>query len=176
MRRPNFFIAGAPKAGTTALSAYLSQHPNAFLAKPKEPHYFAEDLPAIRQVADALRIFPREQVHCCIFDELRSDPQATYERVRRFLGIAKASPPEFAVVNPNRRYRSRRLAALVERQPPVFSKRVRRLKLRRLNTKVAPRPPMDARLRRRLVHCFREDVRLLEEVLDRDLAPWRKAA
>lgn len=38
--KPNFFIAGAAKAGTTALWSYLSQHPDIFLSKVKEPHYF----------------------------------------------------------------------------------------------------------------------------------------
>ncbi len=40
---PNFFIIGAPKAGTTSLSEYLRVHPNVFFSKPKEPHYFNND-------------------------------------------------------------------------------------------------------------------------------------
>lgn len=43
MNKPNFFIVGAPKCGTTALSEYLKSHPNVYLSSPKEPHYFAED-------------------------------------------------------------------------------------------------------------------------------------
>ncbi|MBK5270179.1 MAG: sulfotransferase domain-containing protein [Bacteroidia bacterium] len=43
MSRPNFFIVGAPKCGTTAMNNYLSQHPEIFMA-PKEIHYFGEDL------------------------------------------------------------------------------------------------------------------------------------
>jgi hypothetical protein len=42
--RPNFFIVGAPKCGTTALYEYLRPHPNIFLPKVKEPHFFAQDL------------------------------------------------------------------------------------------------------------------------------------
>lgn len=45
---PNFFIVGAPKSGTTALASYLQSHPNVFLSTPKEPHYFATDLPRYR--------------------------------------------------------------------------------------------------------------------------------
>ena len=48
--RPNFFIVGAPKCGTTALSHYLRQHPRIFFSLPKEPHYFATDLPRYRMV------------------------------------------------------------------------------------------------------------------------------
>jgi hypothetical protein len=39
-RRPNFFIVGAPKAGSTALAHFLSQHPEACMSVPKEPHFF----------------------------------------------------------------------------------------------------------------------------------------
>jgi hypothetical protein len=44
--RPNFFIVGAPKAGTTALYLYLKQHPDVFMpeAAVKEPHYFTPEL------------------------------------------------------------------------------------------------------------------------------------
>ncbi len=41
---PNFFIAGAPKAGTTSLYRYLGQHPGIFMSANKEPHYFAEEI------------------------------------------------------------------------------------------------------------------------------------
>lgn len=40
---PNFFIIGAPKAGTTAMSEYLKLHPNVFFSDPKEPHFFNDD-------------------------------------------------------------------------------------------------------------------------------------
>lgn len=45
MPKPNFFIVGAPKCGTTALSEYLRGHPNVFMCHPKEPFYFATDFP-----------------------------------------------------------------------------------------------------------------------------------
>lgn len=43
MKKPNFFIIGAPKCGTTALSEYLREHPEVFFSEPKEPHFFNED-------------------------------------------------------------------------------------------------------------------------------------
>jgi hypothetical protein len=51
-KAPNFFIVGAPKCGTTALSEYLRTHPNVFMSTPKEPHYFADDLADYRHVTD----------------------------------------------------------------------------------------------------------------------------
>jgi hypothetical protein len=44
--KPNFFIVGAPKCGTTALSEYLKSHPNVYFSLIKEPNYFASDFRA----------------------------------------------------------------------------------------------------------------------------------
>lgn len=43
MKNPNFFIIGAPKCGTTALSEYLREHPQVFFSDPKELSFFNED-------------------------------------------------------------------------------------------------------------------------------------
>ncbi len=37
---PDFFIAGAPRCGTTSLSSYLRGHPEICFSSPKETHYF----------------------------------------------------------------------------------------------------------------------------------------
>lgn len=44
MPRPNFFIVGAHKCGTTSLHYQLRQHPEIFMPKCKEPNYFNPDL------------------------------------------------------------------------------------------------------------------------------------
>jgi len=41
---PNFFVAGAPKAGTTSLYYQLDSHPQIFMSPIKEPCYFASEL------------------------------------------------------------------------------------------------------------------------------------
>lgn len=41
--RPNLFIVGAPKCGTTALCHYLGQHPEIFVSRTKEPQFFSTD-------------------------------------------------------------------------------------------------------------------------------------
>jgi Sulfotransferase domain len=45
--RPDFFIVGAPRCGTTALSTYLAQHPRIGFSRPKETQFFCTDLPGI---------------------------------------------------------------------------------------------------------------------------------
>ncbi|MCL6548413.1 MAG: sulfotransferase [Alicyclobacillus sp.] len=37
--KPNFFIVGAAKAGTSSLYQYLRQHPDVYMSPVKEPHY-----------------------------------------------------------------------------------------------------------------------------------------
>lgn len=44
MNKPNFFIIGAPKSGTTALSEYLREHRNIYFSYPKEPYFFCPDI------------------------------------------------------------------------------------------------------------------------------------
>jgi hypothetical protein len=49
--RPDFFIVGAAKCGTTALFRYLAAHPAVFMPENKEPEYFCTDLPRDGHVA-----------------------------------------------------------------------------------------------------------------------------
>ena len=43
-KRPDFFIVGAPKCGTTAMNNYLVEHPEIFIPDIKEVHFFGRDL------------------------------------------------------------------------------------------------------------------------------------
>jgi Sulfotransferase family len=45
MALPDFFIAGAPKAGTTAVHAALARHPALYMSAVKEPKFFLTDGP-----------------------------------------------------------------------------------------------------------------------------------
>jgi hypothetical protein len=44
IRKPNLFIVGAPKSGTTAMYRYLKAHPDIFMSDVKEPYFFGSDL------------------------------------------------------------------------------------------------------------------------------------
>jgi len=41
--KPNFFILGAPKCGTTSVAHWLNGHPEIFMSPEKEPHFFNTD-------------------------------------------------------------------------------------------------------------------------------------
>lgn len=58
MRLPNFFIAGAPKAGSTSLYRYLDQHPQIFMSPLKEPHFFSDEI-RVENFEDPFRLKAR---------------------------------------------------------------------------------------------------------------------
>jgi len=58
--RPNFFLIGAAKCGTTSVAKYLDQHPEVFVSKPKEPNFFAfepSSKPACRGPVDEEQLY-----------------------------------------------------------------------------------------------------------------------
>lgn len=85
MRKPNFFIVGAPKCGTTALHAYLGTHPNIFLCEPKEPNYFATDFPTHRYVTD-------EKDYLRLFENAKDDETILGEASAWYLYSSDAIP------------------------------------------------------------------------------------
>ncbi len=45
MAKPNFFVAGAVKSGTSAMCEYLARHPDIFVPAEKEINFFGSDMP-----------------------------------------------------------------------------------------------------------------------------------
>ncbi|MEM7278566.1 MAG: sulfotransferase, partial [Pseudomonadota bacterium] len=43
MQKPNFFVLGAPKCGTTTICSWLAAHDQVFFSPQKEPHFFNTD-------------------------------------------------------------------------------------------------------------------------------------
>ncbi len=59
-RRPDFFILGAPKCGTTSLAAWLGAHPSVFMPAVKEPHFFnTDDRQGVASLAAYQRLFDK---------------------------------------------------------------------------------------------------------------------
>jgi len=44
MRKPNLFVVGNPKSGTSALHYMLAQHPQIYMSPVKEPLFFSKDI------------------------------------------------------------------------------------------------------------------------------------
>ncbi len=136
-------------------------------------------------------VFGRERVHVVVYDDLVLDPHMTYRAVLEFLAVDSTFVPSFRVVNPNKQVRSRLVQRVVwEVCDP--SSRIRRIgkplipvhrarsamlrnvpsRLSKLNTAVAPRPPLDARVRAELVAEVADDVEALGGLIVRDLSHW----
>jgi hypothetical protein len=77
MARPNLFLVGAPRCGTTTLHHYLAQHPAVFMSTPKEPHYFCSD---IHRELDAHQggardpLFREEEQYLRLFEAATTEP------------------------------------------------------------------------------------------------------
>ena len=296
---PTFFIVGAAKSGTTALAAFLDQHPDVYLSRPKEPAYFVPDdvrrhagpgdaarvpytatdgaayralfagrseralgeattsylaLPGCaeairsrvpharilavlrdpverahsafvhlrregREPGDDLReavrrepervaagyeplwhyvgagryaeqlerylaVFPAEQVHVLLHDDLLADPVATVRRCYAHLGVDDGFAPRTDErFNAGGAPRSRRVMRLLH-EPPAPVRRVARriVPSQRLRTRtflslyranLAAPETLDAALRRELLPRFHDDLERLEVLLGRDLDAWR---
>ncbi len=95
--RPNLFIIGAPKCGTTAMYQYLNAHPDIYMPQEaKEPHYFAQEyqmpkMQVYREEAAYLNLFAEATGETRIGEAsicyLRADGAA--ERIHAFAPDAK---------------------------------------------------------------------------------------
>lgn len=57
LHKPNFFILGAAKCGTTSLNAYLRQHPEIFMSRKKETNFFSDGFQGFGSVVNPNRYF-----------------------------------------------------------------------------------------------------------------------
>jgi hypothetical protein len=73
MPRPNLFIVGAPKSGTTSLYEYLAGHPQIYMSPFKEPMYFCPDIHPFRDRAPFL-YGEDEARYLALFDDAGDEP------------------------------------------------------------------------------------------------------
>ena len=91
---PNFFIIGAAKAATTSLSSLLRQHPEAAIAKNKEPHFFSV---SYRKGWDYYADFFK---HCSGAKAI-GDASTSYSRIRQnpeVIGRIKRAIPDAKII------------------------------------------------------------------------------
>lgn len=95
MKKPNFFIIGAPKCGTTALSEYLRTHPNIYFSQPKELHFFNADH-GICKMKTLLQ-------YLSYFDDAEEQHQALGEGSVLYL-FSRVAVPSIMEFNPEARF------------------------------------------------------------------------
>ena len=70
MKKPNFFIVGTAKCGTTALYTYLRRHPQVFMPTySKEPHFFASDLHRNKKVVQSHKWITNKKEYLALFEQ-----------------------------------------------------------------------------------------------------------
>ncbi len=93
--KPNFFIVGAPKCGTTAMYEYLKQHPDIFMPEVKEPRFFGARPEARR--------FKTEQDYLQLFKGVRQEKRIgeaspSYLRAPRAAAEIQAFCPDAQII------------------------------------------------------------------------------
>jgi hypothetical protein len=94
-RRPNLFLIGAMKSGTTSLHGYLGSHPQIFMCLQKEPEFFAKEKVWSRGEDWYLKLFAAAESEPVI-----GESSTVYSRIPHFPGVSK----RIAKFNPEARF------------------------------------------------------------------------
>ena len=103
--RPNLFIIGAMKSGTSSLHSYLNAHPAVFMCEPKEPCYFIHpdqlDWPDIKK----LELWKSEARYLELFkaakdEKIIGESSTLYAKLPKMTGV----PARIAQFNPHARF------------------------------------------------------------------------
>lgn len=105
--KPNLFIIGAMKSGTSSLHLYLDEHPDIFMCQPKEPSYFVES----SQLKDYWKLmweknyWQKEENYLSLFKDAQNfkiigESSTTYTKYPRLTGVAQ----RIKVFNPHAKF------------------------------------------------------------------------
>jgi hypothetical protein len=127
--------------------------------------------------------FPREQIRTYLFDDFKKDSKAVVQDLYGFVGVDTGFTPDTAVRhNPANVPKSALLNRVfyhpraIRSAKAVLPDRLQTMakRLRQRTQRPAPKLPPD--LRARLLELYRDDIRKLETLLDRDLSVWLEQA
>ena len=93
--RPNLFIIGAMKSGTSSLHVYLDNHPQIFMCKPKEPMFFSRESNWSKGEKEYLELFASARDAMII-----GDSSTEYSKAPKYSGV----PERIAQFNPEARF------------------------------------------------------------------------
>lgn len=82
--KPNLFVVGAMKSGTTTLHNYLGAHPDIFMSPTKEPNYFIHDQNLLKYRDSYLNLFA--QAHQATY---LGESSTNYTKLPRYQGVAE---------------------------------------------------------------------------------------
>lgn len=84
MRKPNLFVIGAMKCGTTSLHEYLNTHPQIAMSQEKEPGYFVEELTLHRGEDWYLGLFDQDARYRYV-----GESSTQYTMLPKFKGVSE---------------------------------------------------------------------------------------
>lgn len=101
MEKPNFFVVGQPKSGTTALYHQLGQHPEIYMSPVKEPLFFSKDI--IQQgdtfcKSNASSPYREKSEYLSLFSQIKNE-KVIGEATTQYL-YSKAAAQEIFKFNP----------------------------------------------------------------------------
>ncbi|HET6467115.1 MAG TPA: sulfotransferase [Geminicoccaceae bacterium] len=136
-----------------------------------------------RHLARFRRVFPPEQLHVRLYEDLERRPEDLLREVLRFIGVDPDVRIDMSVRhNPTGLPQSRvverltgknALTLMLKRSLPAFVRDVAYRLAMDLRRRNLARPTMPPELRERLRLFYRTDVEALEQDLGRDLSAWR---
>ena len=132
-----------------------------------------------QQLVRYFDLFPREQIHVYLFDDLKCDPVKTVQGVYRFLAVAPDFVPDFdAPHNPGGMPESQLLEGIFTNPRlrsavwPLVPRRAANW-LRRLRTRnMRPAPSLPPDLRRELSLQLRSEILNTSKLIGRNLDHW----
>jgi hypothetical protein len=122
-------------------------------------------------------LFPKEQVHILLYDDVLADAEAELARVADFLALTDVTPVAPEVRRNDSKARMlplgvRRAVAPLKPIAAPFRSNGWFKQLHGALAKPVPYPPLEPDLRARLQDVYRRDVEQLGAVLGRDLSGW----
>jgi len=152
------------------------------------------DYPMVGRLGSAvqrlLMVVRHDDVHFVVFDDLRNRPENVWRGLADFLDLGDAHAPNLTVENvSNNMFRSRGIRRLTHRPPQVLEPGVRALrqwsrttdlpgvrKVKSMMWRPEPRPSASVEIRRAVSEVLRSDVRLLSDLVERDLSEWTRVS
>jgi hypothetical protein len=137
------------------------------------------------QLSRYFELFDRRQIRVYIYDDFVASPLEIVKDIFAFIGVSPNLVPDMsAKYNISLVPRSVLLGKLMTSENPIRSsfrnllpKDMRRRVRRFISERNLKRPPrLDLDIRRELTNAYREDIGLVESLINRDLSRWIKRA
>ncbi len=127
-------------------------------------------------------LFPENQIKVFLYEDWKNSPKKTYKEILKFLNISDSYEPNF-----NEKHKTSYLIQntkldtfikknnLLNKTVKFFlPKKLRRLLKKKITEINSYKPIIDNSLKRKLLADYKEDIRKLEKLIDRDLNHWYK--